>query len=142
MLVGGAELVDRRRRDPGVRAEPGADPARGAGRGELLGPDGVVDAVAALAAELDRVLEPEEAELAGAVVELARELARPPPTRRRCGTISSRTQRPIVSRSWACSSVNGGSSARSPAVLDHAHACGGQPTLGGVAAGTSTPLAC
>ena len=66
VLVGGAEPEDRRRRDPGVRAEPGADPARGAGRGQLLGPDGVVDVVAALAAELLRVLEPEEAELAGA----------------------------------------------------------------------------
>ena len=73
VLVGGAELEDRRRRDPGVGAEPGADPARRAAGGELLGPDGVVDVVAALAAELLRVLEAEEAELGGAVVELARE---------------------------------------------------------------------
>jgi hypothetical protein len=59
-----------------VCAEPRADPAGGAGGGELFGPDGVVDVVAALAAELHRVLEAEEAELAGPVVELARELAR------------------------------------------------------------------
>ncbi len=75
MLVGGAELEDRRRRDPRVRAEPGANASGRTGSGELLGPDGVVDVVAALATELGRVLEPEEAELAGAPVELTRELA-------------------------------------------------------------------
>jgi hypothetical protein len=62
-----------------VGAEAGPDAARGAGRRQLLGPDGVVNAVAALAAELGRVLEAEEAELAGAAVERARELARPLP---------------------------------------------------------------
>jgi hypothetical protein len=41
---------------------------------ELLDPDRVVDVVAALAAVLGLVLEPEEAELAAAVVERAREL--------------------------------------------------------------------
>src|SRR5436190_5072313 len=79
VLVGGAEAKDRRGRDPGVGPEAGADAARGAGRRQLLGPDGVVDGVAALAAELGRVLEAEEAELAGAEVELARELPRPLP---------------------------------------------------------------
>jgi hypothetical protein len=43
---------------------------------ELLDPDGVVDVVPALAAVLGLVLEAEEAELAAAVVELPRELAR------------------------------------------------------------------
>ena len=42
---------------------PAPTPPEAPGGGELLGPDGVVDAVAALAAELHRVLEPEEAEL-------------------------------------------------------------------------------
>ena len=54
VLVGGAEPVDRRGGDPGMGAEPGADAARRAGGGQLLGPDGVVDVVAALAAELRR----------------------------------------------------------------------------------------
>ena len=53
VLIGGAEPEDRRRRDPGMCAEPGADPARCAGGRELLGPDRVVNVVAALAAELD-----------------------------------------------------------------------------------------
>ena len=48
----------------------------GSGRRQLLGPDRVVNVVAALAAELLGVLEAQEAELAGAGVELARELAR------------------------------------------------------------------
>ena len=59
-----------------MRAEPGGDSAAGAGGDQLLGPDRVMEVVAALAAELDRVLEAEEAELGGAVVELARELPR------------------------------------------------------------------
>jgi hypothetical protein len=59
-----------------VGAEAGRDPAAAAGARELLDPDGVVDVVAPLAAVLGLVLEPEEAELATPVVELARELAR------------------------------------------------------------------
>ena len=99
VLLGGAEPVDRRSRDPGVRAEPGADPARGAGRGQLLGPDGVVDVVAALASELDRVLESEEAELARRGRRARAGTRAPPPSRRRWARSPSRTQRLIVSRS-------------------------------------------
>ncbi len=76
VLVGGAELVYGRGRDPGVGAKAGADPAGGAGCRKLLGPDRVVDVIAALAAKLGRVLEAEEAELGGAGVELTGELAR------------------------------------------------------------------
>jgi hypothetical protein len=56
-------------------SEPGRDAAAAAGSRKLLDPDGVVDVVAALAAVLGLVLEPEEAELSTAVVQLARELS-------------------------------------------------------------------
>ena len=56
-------------------AEPCRDAAAGARARELLDAGGVVDVVAALAAVLARELEPEEAELAAAVEQLARELA-------------------------------------------------------------------
>jgi hypothetical protein len=59
-----------------VGAEARADAAAGPRPRELLDPDRVVDVGAALAAELLRVLEAEEAELAAALIELARELAR------------------------------------------------------------------
>jgi hypothetical protein len=59
-----------------VRPEAGGDAAAAARARELLDPDRVVDVVAALAAVLGLVLEPEEAELPAPVVELARELAR------------------------------------------------------------------
>src|SRR4029079_19545612 len=62
--------------DPGVSAEAGADPSRRARGRQLLRPHRVVDAVTALATEPHRVLEPEEAELRGALVELAREFSR------------------------------------------------------------------
>ncbi len=75
LLVVGAELEDRRRGDAGVGAEAGAHATRAAGPGELLGPDGVVEVVATLAAQLHRVLEAEEAELGGAVIELSGELS-------------------------------------------------------------------
>ena len=55
---------------------PAATPPLPPGARQLLGPDRVVDVVAALAAELLGVLEAEEAELAAALVQLARELAR------------------------------------------------------------------
>ena len=55
---------------------PGGHAAAASGARELLDPDRVVDVVAALTAVLGLVLEAEEAELAAAVVELARELAR------------------------------------------------------------------
>ena len=74
VLVGGAEPVHGRGRDPRVRPEPRPDPAGRARRGQLLGPDCVVDVVAALAPELHRVLQAEEAELGRPGVELAREL--------------------------------------------------------------------
>ena len=76
LLLLGAELPDRRHGDLGMGPEPGCDPAAAARVGELLDPDGVVDVVAALAAVVRLELESEEAELAAAVVELARELAR------------------------------------------------------------------
>ena len=69
------KLQTGRSGDAGVGAEAGADPARHPGGGDLLGPDRVVELVAALAAEPLGVLEAEEAELGGAVEELARELA-------------------------------------------------------------------
>jgi hypothetical protein len=69
-----AESPDRRRRDLRVSPDPGGDAAAAAGAGELLDPDGVVDVVAALPAVLGLVLEAEEAQLAAAVVQLAREL--------------------------------------------------------------------
>ena len=75
LLLLGAELEDRRRRDAGVAADPGRHAARAAAR-HLLGEDRVVHVVAALAAVLLRVLEPEEAELAHAREQLARELPR------------------------------------------------------------------
>jgi hypothetical protein len=56
--------------------DPCPDPARAPRAGELFDPDGVVHVSAALAAVLDRELEPEETELAAAAVELAWELAR------------------------------------------------------------------
>jgi hypothetical protein len=59
-----------------VGAEPGTDSSAGAGARELLDPDSIVDVRTALAAELLGVLEAEEPELAAALVELARELAR------------------------------------------------------------------
>ena len=67
--IGGVAISD-------VGADAGGDAAAGAGARELLDPDGVVDVVAALAAVLARVLEPEEAELAAAGKQLARELPR------------------------------------------------------------------
>jgi hypothetical protein len=59
-----------------VGAEASGDAAAATRVGELLHPDGVVDVVAALSAVLGLELEAEEAELAAAVVELARELSR------------------------------------------------------------------
>ena len=55
---------------------PGGDAARAAGAGQLLDPDRVVQVGAALAAVLLRELEPEEAELGAARVELAGEFPR------------------------------------------------------------------
>jgi hypothetical protein len=52
------------------------DATAAAGPRELFHPDRVVDVVAALAPVLGLVLEPEEAEVPAAVVELARELTR------------------------------------------------------------------
>src|SRR5262249_44427264 len=74
LLLLGPELPDRRRGDLDVGAEPRGDAAAPAGAGELLDPDGVVDVVAALAAVLGLVLEADEAELAAALVQLARAL--------------------------------------------------------------------
>src|SRR5439155_7932350 len=74
LLLLGAELPDRRGGDLGVGADPRRDAAAATRARELLHPDGVVDVITALAAVLRLVLDPEEAELAAAVVELAREL--------------------------------------------------------------------
>src|SRR5690606_20388888 len=65
LLLLGAELPDRRRRDPDVGADPRRDAPRAAAR-QLLDEDRVVDVVAALAAVLLRVLEAEVAELGAA----------------------------------------------------------------------------
>src|SRR2546429_64147 len=56
LLVVGADLPPRRRRDPDVCADPGGEAARAAVR-ELLGEDGVVQIVTALTAVLLRVLQ-------------------------------------------------------------------------------------
>ena len=76
LLLLGAEVEDRRHRDRGVGVEPGGDAARAARARQLLDPDRVVQVGAALAAVLLGELEAEEAELAAAGEELARELAR------------------------------------------------------------------
>ena len=76
LLLLGAEVEDRRHRDRGVGVEPGGDPAGAAGAGQLLDPDRVVQVGAALAAVLLGELQPEEAELGAAPVELTRELPR------------------------------------------------------------------
>jgi hypothetical protein len=76
VLFGRPEAVDRRGGDARVSAEPRGNAAARPGGGELLRPDRVVDVIASLAAELHRVLEAEEAELGGALEQLAGELAR------------------------------------------------------------------
>src|SRR5215218_10071874 len=76
LLLLGAELPDRRHRDLRMGPEPGRDPAAPARARQLLDPDCVVDVVTALAAGLGLELEPEEAELAAAGIQLARELTR------------------------------------------------------------------
>ena len=60
LLLVGAELPDRRRGDAGVRAEPAASPPEPQ-RASSSAEHGVVQVVAALAAELGRVLQPEAA---------------------------------------------------------------------------------
>jgi hypothetical protein len=55
--------------------EPGRNSAAATRARELLDPDGVVDVVAALAAVFGFELQSQEAELAAAGIELARELA-------------------------------------------------------------------
>jgi hypothetical protein len=59
-----------------VGVEPGGDAAGAARAGQLLDPDRVVQVVAALAAVALGELQPEEAQLGAARVQLARELAR------------------------------------------------------------------
>ena len=76
LLLLGAEVEDRRHRDRGVGVEAGGDAAGAAGAGQLLDPDRVVQVGAALAAVLLGELQPEEAELGAAAVELAGEFAR------------------------------------------------------------------
>ena len=71
-----AEVEDRRHRDRGVGVEPGGDAAGAARAGQLLDPDRVVQVGAALAAVGLGELQPEEAELGAALVELAGEFAR------------------------------------------------------------------
>src|SRR5581483_1246628 len=75
LLLLRAELPDRRRGDPDVRAYPRRQPAAAATR-ELLGENGVMHVVAALAAVLLGVLEPEEAELGHAREHVVGEPAR------------------------------------------------------------------
>ena len=74
LLLLRAELEDRRHRDPGVASDPGRYAARPAAR-HLLGEHGAVDRVAALAAVLLGVGDPQEAELAHPVEQRARELS-------------------------------------------------------------------
>jgi hypothetical protein len=59
-----------------VGVEPGGHAAGAAAAGQLFDPDRIVQVGAALAAQLLRELQPEEAELGAAAVELAREFAR------------------------------------------------------------------
>ena len=72
LLLLGPELENRRHRDPGVAADPGRHAARPAAR-HLLGEDGAVHGVSALAAVLLRVGETQEAELAHALEDPVRE---------------------------------------------------------------------
>ena len=76
LLLLGAEVEDRRHRDRGVGVEPGGDAAGAAAAGQLLDPDRVVQVGAALAAQLLGELQPEEAELGAAPVELTGEFPR------------------------------------------------------------------
>ena len=76
LLLLGAEVEDRRHRDRGVGVEAGGDAAGAAGAGQLLDPDRVVQVGAALAAQLLRELEAEEAELGAAAEQLPREFPR------------------------------------------------------------------
>src|SRR5207249_4468495 len=80
LLLLGAELEDRRRRDGDVRSDPRRHAARSAA-GHLLRQHGVVHVVAALASVLLRILEAEEPELAHAREQRARELPRLLPVR-------------------------------------------------------------
>ena len=76
LLLLGAEVEDRRHRDRGVGVEPRGDAARAAAAGQLLDPDRVVQMGAALAAQLLGELQPEEAELRAARVQLTGEFPR------------------------------------------------------------------
>src|SRR5919106_2606936 len=78
LLLVGAEPFDRRRGDAHVGADPGRHTARPAAR-QLLAQHGVVEMVAAAAAVLARVLEPEEAQLAHPREHLVGEPALPLP---------------------------------------------------------------
>ena len=96
---------------------PAATPPPRARARQLLDPDRVVDVVAALAAVLLGVLEAEEAELAAAREQLVAGTRAPPPTRPRAGRSPWRRTRATDSRRSSCSSVKGGTSARSPVSL-------------------------
>jgi hypothetical protein len=74
LLLFGAEVEDRRQCNRGVGVEAGCDAARSAGSRQLLDPDRVVQVGAALPAVLLGELQPEEAQLRAACVQLAREL--------------------------------------------------------------------
>ena len=84
LLVLGAELPHRRRGDADVRADPGRQAARSAAR-HLLGEDGVVQVVAALAAVLLGVLQARGSRPAPARRRPRRGTSARPPTRRRAG---------------------------------------------------------
>src|SRR5689334_628460 len=81
LLLLSAEVEDRRHRDRGVGVEPGGDAPGASAAGELLDPDRVVQVSAALAAVFLWELQPEEAELGTAPVELAGEFPRLLPLR-------------------------------------------------------------
>jgi hypothetical protein len=76
LLLFGAEVEDRRQCNRGVGVEAGGDTARSARSRQLLDPDRVVQVGAPLAAVNLWELQPEEAQLGAAPVQLARELAR------------------------------------------------------------------
>ena len=75
-LLLAAEIEHRRHRNRGVGVQPRGDATRAPGVRQLLDPDGVVDTGPTLAAVFLGELQPQEAQLAAAGEQPARELAR------------------------------------------------------------------
>ena len=107
LLLLGAELEDRRHRDPDVPADPGGHAARPAAR-HLLGEDRAVHGVAALAAVLLGIAEIPRKPSSPMRVNSSRGNSSASSHSGACGRISRSTNERSDSRSASCSSVKGG----------------------------------